>query len=108
MIDYARLTQLLGGEQLSWLVDRLAARMVREASLNGSVTLHRATKEQREAIDRLLGRPPTRGASLSVPLAALEGILVSAGVCTSLYEAIEVLTAEQLTLRRERIASESA
>jgi uncharacterized protein (TIGR02679 family) len=108
MIDYVRLTQLLGGEQLSWLVDRVAARMVRGASLDGVVTLHRATEAQRDAIDRLLGRAPTRGASLSVPLAALEGILVNAGICTNLYEAIEALAAEQLTLHRERIASESA
>ena len=86
-----RLTRVLGAAELSWLVDRIRSRIARDASLDGVVTLAMATPQQRLAAARLLGRPPGRGSSLSVPLPALEAALRAAGVAGSLREAVEAL-----------------
>ena len=87
----ARLTRVLGAPELSWLVDRIRSRIARGASLDSVVTLTEATPQQRQAAARLLGRPPGRGSSLSVPLSAVEAALHAAGIADGLREAVEAL-----------------
>jgi uncharacterized protein (TIGR02679 family) len=105
-----RLRRILGGPELSWLVDRARARIARGAPLGGVVTLTSATPAQRRAVSRLLGRPVGHGTSLSVPLPAVESALRSAGLAADLRDAVESLTGPvpdraaeqaQLTERRE-------
>jgi len=79
---------LLGGEQLQRLLARLRKRMSRGEKLTGKIQLHNATSNERAAIDRLMGRLPTRGHSLTIDLDQLAAILTHAQACDSLEEAI--------------------
>ncbi|HCF57770.1 MAG TPA: TIGR02679 family protein, partial [Myxococcales bacterium] len=62
--------------------------------------------EQREAVGRLFGTSGGRGGSLSVNLERLERLLVEAGLCSNLREAVEALLGpvEDLRARREQEA----
>jgi uncharacterized protein (TIGR02679 family) len=97
-----RLTRVLGAPELSWLVDRVRGRIARGAPLDGTVTLPGATPRQRQAVARLLGRPPGRGSSLSVPLSAVEAALRSAGLANDLRDAVEALSGAVPDLAAER------
>ena len=92
MSDEERLKRVLGPPELSWLLDRVRARIARGAPLDGVVTLAGATLAQRQAAGRLLGRPPGRGSSLSVPLPAVETALRTAGLADDLRDAVETLS----------------
>lgn len=87
-----RLRRVLGGNELSWLVDRVRARIARGAPLDGVVALSGATTAQRQAAGRLLGRPAGHGSSLSVSLPAIELALREAGLAADLRSAVETLT----------------
>ncbi len=91
-VDPVRLRRVLGGDELGWLVARIRTRLERGFSLAGAVTLDGATAAQRRAVGRLLGRPPRRGSSLTVPLPALEKALRRAGMAPDLRSAVEELT----------------
>lgn len=113
--DVERLRRILGGPDLSWLVDRARARIARGAPLGGVVTLTSATPAQRRAVSRLLGRPVGHGTSLSVPLPAVESALRSAGLAADLRGAVESLTgpvpdraAEQAQFTERREAARAA
>ncbi|OLB96263.1 MAG: TIGR02679 family protein [Candidatus Rokubacteria bacterium 13_1_40CM_68_15] len=105
--DVARLRQLLGSAELAWLVERARRRMPHGAA-DGSVTLHEPTPAQREAVDRLLGRRPSRGTSLTVRLSDVEAILRHAQICDSLTEAVEVLTGPMVDMRAQRESVEGS
>jgi uncharacterized protein (TIGR02679 family) len=107
MMDRERLEALLGSDDIAWLVDRVAVRVARGEVLQGNMVLQTPTAAQREAADRLFGRR-SRGASLSVSLSALERLLIDAGVCNSLVEAIEALRPERLEDLRSRADIERA
>jgi uncharacterized protein (TIGR02679 family) len=79
-VDRERLARLLGGPDLAWLVDRVRRRMAREEPLTGPVTLADPTPAQRAAAERLLGRAPGAGRSLSVRLDAVDAVLRRSGV----------------------------
>lgn len=79
-VDRDRLARLLGGPDLAWLVDRVRRRMAREEPLTGPVTLADPTPAQRAAAERLLGRAPGAGRSLSVRLDAVDAVLRRSGV----------------------------
>jgi len=66
------------------------------------VTLAGATPRQRQAVGRLLGRPPGRGSSLSVPLAAVEAALRAGGLADGLRDAVEALGGAVPDLAAER------
>jgi uncharacterized protein (TIGR02679 family) len=59
--------------------------------LRGTVILSHATAAERDAVDRLFGRLPSTGTSLSVNLGQLEAILRHAGLCRDLSGAVETL-----------------
>jgi len=104
--DEDRLRRVLGGSELSWLVDRARARIARGAPLNGVVTLSGVTTAQRQAAGRLLGRPAGHGSSLSVSLPAVELALRAAGLAADLRSAVETLTGPvpDATAERARFA----
>lgn len=74
-----RLTRLLGGDDLEWLVQRVRRRLTRGEPLSGTVTLTDSTPAQRAAIHRLLGRRPRDGAALTVSLPAVDEVLRRSG-----------------------------
>ncbi|MFI1922392.1 TIGR02679 family protein [Streptomyces sp. NPDC020377] len=78
--DTERLGRLLGDAGLAWFVDRVRQRMARGRPLTGSVTLSVPEESQRRAAERLLGRAPRSGGSLSIRLATVDEILRRSGV----------------------------
>lgn len=87
--DRERLERLLGGAANERLRRRLRERLL--AGGTGAVTLTRATDAERTAVERLLGRPPRRGRTLSVDPAALSDTLNRAGIAADLRQALETL-----------------
>ncbi|MEX1176884.1 MAG: TIGR02679 family protein [Nitriliruptor sp.] len=90
-VDRERLRALLDGDDLAWLRDRVHRRLEAGRGSMGTVTLTDPSAGQRAAIDRLLGRRPSSGARVTVPLDVVDAVLREAGICTGLREAIEVL-----------------
>lgn len=102
-IDRVRLGRLLGTPDLSWLVDRARRRLEREEPLTGSVTLARPAAAQRAAADRLLGRAPRVGQSLTVRLDAVDEVLRRSGISPDgLAAAVIALTGPVVPLREVR------
>lgn len=101
-VDRARLQRLLGGPDTAWLLDRLVRRVERGQSLEGAVTLSRPSSQQRAAVDRLVGRPPTQGESLSVPVQSVERVIVDAGLAPDIYTAVVALRGPLRDLSAER------
>lgn len=79
--DEERLRRLLGDPHLGWLVRRVRRRMEQGRPLEGMVTLAQATAAERQAVHRLLGRPPRQGRSLNVSLDAVDELLRRSGAC---------------------------
>ncbi|MGI5399200.1 TIGR02679 family protein [Streptomyces sp. CA-135486] len=104
-VDRDRLTRLLGGPDLVWLVDRVRRRMARGEPLTGPVTLTAPTAGQRTAAEGLLGRAPGAGRALSVRLDAVDAVLRRSGVSPDgLAAAVTALTGpvDRLADVRER------
>lgn len=92
-VDQDRLARLLGGDDLAWLVRRARRRMERGESLNTSVTLTGASSPQRAAVQRLLGRRPRPGSTLTVSLPDVDEVLRQSGACPGgLETAVTALT----------------
>jgi uncharacterized protein (TIGR02679 family) len=107
--DSARLHRLLGGEPLAWLVRRVRDRLEGGRPLTGAVTLDDATVEQRRAVERLTGRPPRSGTSLSVSLPEVDRVLRESGAAPGgLAEAVVRLTGPVRDLSRDRADTASA
>lgn len=100
-IDAERLGRLLGDPGLAWLVGRARQRMVRGRPLTGSVTLSDPDASQRRAAERLLGRAPRTGGSLSVRLDIVDAVLRRSGVSPDGLEAAVVALTGPVTLRAE-------
>jgi uncharacterized protein (TIGR02679 family) len=76
-----RLDRLLGDPQLEWFVQRVRRRIELGQSLDATVTLAEATPAQRQAVQRLLGRPPRAGRALTVSLPSVDLVLRRSGAC---------------------------
>ncbi|MBN3930692.1 TIGR02679 family protein [Streptomyces verrucosisporus] len=108
-IDTARLTRLLGVPELAWLLDRARHRMARGRPLAGAVTLTAPDAAQRAAAERLLGRAPRGGRSLTVRLEAVDEILRRSGVSPDgLAAAVTALTGPVPRLDETRRAEAAA
>lgn len=83
-----RLTRLLGGDDIAWLVDRVLSRLERGKPLTGTVSLAAASPSQRRAVETLLGRRAASGVSLSVSLDEVDRVLRASGACQGLAEAV--------------------
>src|SRR6266508_5666130 len=93
---------------LRWLIDRVRARLERGLPLEGIVALDPATEVQRRAVARLLGRPAGRGASLHVPLAAVDTVVRRGGLAPDLAAAVEALGGPIVDRTATREAAEAA
>jgi uncharacterized protein (TIGR02679 family) len=107
--DGSRLHRLLGGEPVAWLVQRARDRLEAGRPLTGTVTLTAATVEQRRAVERLTGRPPRSGTSLSVSLPEVDRLLRESGtVPGGLPEAVALLTGPLRDRNRDRTETAAA
>jgi uncharacterized protein (TIGR02679 family) len=107
--DGSRLYRLLGGEPTAWLVRRVRDRLEAGRPLTGVVSLTAATVEQRRAVERLTGRPPRSGASLTVSLPEVDRLLRESGAAPGgLAEAVVLLTGPVKDLNRDRADTASA
>src|SRR4051794_37253490 len=80
-VDADRLHRLLGVPELDWLVRRIAARIAAgQPAAEGTATLADPEPAQRRALERLLGRAPGRGRSLTVRLSDVDAVLRDSGV----------------------------
>ena len=108
-VDADRLRRLLGAPELHWLVDRARRRLEREQSLTGPVSLGAPTAAQRVAAERLLGRSPGSGLSLTVRLDEVDAILRRSGISPDgLTAAVAVLTGPVVPLGPARQAEDRA
>jgi hypothetical protein len=107
-VDRERLDVLLGGEEVAWLRDRVRQRIEQGAPITGSVRLTDPSPAQREAVDRLMGRRPSAGATVSVSLDAVDRMLHDAGVCDDLAAAVTVLDGPIDDRRARHLATEAA
>ncbi|GAA2591487.1 TIGR02679 family protein [Streptomyces axinellae] len=108
-IDLPRLRRLLGGPETAWLVARIRRRLAREEPLTGAVSLSAPTAGQREAVERLLGRAPGGGGSLSVRLETVDRILRRSGASPAgLAAAVTELSGPVHPLRATRESQERA
>ncbi|MEU1164766.1 TIGR02679 domain-containing protein [Streptomyces sp. NPDC005921] len=79
-VDAERLGRLLGDPGLAWFLERVRQRMTAGRPLTGTVTLARPDDLQRRAAERMLGRPPSVGQSLTVRLDTVDEVLRRSGV----------------------------
>ncbi|MFK0281160.1 TIGR02679 family protein [Streptomyces sp. NPDC090499] len=79
-VDAERLGRLLGDPGLAWFLERVRQRMAAGRPLTGTVTLAGPDDLQRRAAERLLGRPPSAGRSLTVRLDTVDEVLRRSGV----------------------------
>jgi uncharacterized protein (TIGR02679 family) len=86
-----RLRVLFSRPELQRLVKRLCERRELGRSLTGTLTLEAALPEERRAIDQLLRRATTTGASLGIPLDRLLTQLRTAHIADSWPEILDVL-----------------
>ncbi|MBK3579737.1 TIGR02679 family protein [Streptomyces sp. MBT65] len=92
-IDLDRLGRLLGDPGLAWLVERVRRRMERDEPITGPLTLTTPTSAERDAAERLLGRTPRAGRSLTVRLDAVDTVLRRSGISPDgLAAAVTTLT----------------
>jgi uncharacterized protein (TIGR02679 family) len=106
--DPQRLRRLLGAPELRRLLERIRTRLERGHGAGGSVTLTGATEAERLAVAGLLGRPPGRGATLTVEVGQVERVLQRAGLAPDLRTAVELLTGPLADRQAERAAAEAA
>lgn len=100
-----RLQRLLGGDELRWLRERLRDGYERGA-VPTSVSLREPTEAQRRAVADLLGRRLRPGASLTVRIADVEGVLRHSAAAADLPAALEQLDGPLRDRRAERTAQQ--
>lgn len=100
-VDTERLGRLLGDPGLAWLLERLRRRMAEGRPLTGTVTLAQPDDLQRLAAERLLGRAPGAGRSLTVRLEAVDTVLRSSGVSSGGLGAAVVALTGPVALRAQ-------
>ena len=105
--DRTRVRDVLGRSELQRLVQRLRTRLERGKTLQGTLALPDATAAERDAINRLLGRAPTRGSMVAISLDRLDEKLRLAGISPTLRDAVEELTGPVIDRRAEREAIEN-
>ncbi|MGW0390916.1 TIGR02679 family protein [Streptomyces sp. NPDC003042] len=108
-IDRTRLHRLLGTAELAWLMERIHRRLVNEQPLTGTVSLAAPTPAQRAAAERLLGRAPGGGRSLTVRLDAVDDVLRRSGISPGgLAAACIALTGPATSAGQARLQEEAA
>lgn len=92
MPDRVRIEATFGSPGLRRLIDRLRDRYARgQRDPTGAITLPDATDAERQAVDSLLGRRPSQGRSLRIPLDRLDRVVRESRMAAGLFEAIQTL-----------------
>jgi uncharacterized protein (TIGR02679 family) len=105
-VDRERLTRLLGGPELTWVLDRVRRRIELGQPLDGTIARRSATPAERDAVAGLFGRPSRAARGVSVSLDELDALLRRSGAHEAgLAEAVVTLTGP-VTVRADRIADE--
>lgn len=105
-VDHDRLRRLLGAPELAWLVDRVAERLAAGTpAADGTVALADPGPEQRRAAERLLGRPPGRGRTLSIRLGDVEAVLRNAEISPDGLAAAVIALRGPIPVRHEAEAA---
>lgn len=103
-----RLERVFGAPELLWLLERARRRLERGEPLNGSVSLSNATGSQREAIERLLGRRPRSGTTLSVSLDEVDAVVSRSALHgNGLRGVVEALTGPVVPIDAQRAAQQA-
>ena len=102
--DLPRLRRLLGTPETARLLARLRRRLTDGRPLTGTLTLTGAGEGERAAVETLIGRRPGKGASLSVPLAAVDAVLRSSGASPDGLATAVVLLTGPVRPRQEEAA----
>lgn len=109
MIDLERLRRQLGGAETERLFQRLRRRIARGQPLTGTLTLDGPSPDERRAVERVLGRPPGRGSTLTINLDELDRIIRRSGMHPDgLAGAVEALTGGVAVLAEVRAAEAAA
>jgi uncharacterized protein (TIGR02679 family) len=106
-VDHERLKRLLGTPETAWVLDRARRRLERGQALDGTVTLTSATRGERDAVARLLGRSPRPARGLSVQLGELDAVLRRAGVHEEGLAGAVVTLTGPVTIRAEVASAEA-
>lgn len=108
-VDAVRVRRLMGDPDLAWLTDRVRRRLEHGQPLTGPVSLGAPTAGQRAAAERLLGRAPSSGRSLTVRLDTVDETLRRSGISPDgLAAAVTVLTGPIVPLGPARAAEDRA
>ncbi|MDG4785074.1 TIGR02679 family protein [Micromonospora sp. WMMD1102] len=108
-MDPERLHRQLGGPETARLVQRLRSRLAHGRALTGSLSLAEPTEAERRAVERLLGRRPGRGSSLTVNLDDLDRVVRRSGMhVDGLAAAVQLLGGEVRVLADVRAAEAAA
>ena len=105
-VELTRLGRLLGDPELEWLRARVRRRLELGQPLEGSVTLADASAAQRRAAQRLLGRRPRAGRTLSVSLPAVDELLRRCGASPDGLAAAVIALTGPVVVRAEESAAE--
>lgn len=105
-VELERLGRLLGDPELEWLLARVRRRLEHGQPLEGSVTLADASAAQRRAAQRLLGRRPRSGRTLSVPLPAVDEVLRRSRASPDGLAAAVITLTGPVVVRAEESAAE--
>ncbi|HZL75695.1 MAG TPA: TIGR02679 family protein [Propionibacteriaceae bacterium] len=93
MTDLDRLHRVFAGEDTRWLLERARRRLEKGEPLSGTIALSNPTIEQRIALERLLGRRPGRGTTLSVAVNEVDEVIRRGGIHDEgLKGVVEVIT----------------
>ncbi|WP_326549795.1 TIGR02679 family protein [Micromonospora sp. NBC_01813] len=107
--DLDRLRRQLGGADTERVVQRLRQRIAQGRPLTGTLSLSQPTPAERQAVQRLLGRPPGRGTSLTVNLDDLDQVVRRSGLHPDgLAAAVETLAGPVPVTAEVRAAADAA
>lgn len=109
MNGYDRLQQAFASEHLNWLVSRLRRRFESGTyQPNSTLRLANPSSQQRQACDRLLGRKPSSGDTLTIRLDQLERVLIEGELASGLREAVEMVSGPLVDRRGQQQRIEAA
>jgi len=106
--DAERLRAVLGVDAAAWVRERLRRAHEREGRFPRRLSKRDAGPDERDWADRLFGRRPTEGATLSIDVERLERVIVDGGLCADLVQALETVGGPLRDLAAERRARERA
>jgi len=107
--DLDRLRRQLGGADTERVVQRVRQRIALGRPLTGTISLSQPTPAERQAVQRLLGRPPGRGTSLTVNLDDLDQVVRRSGLHPDgLAAAVETLVGPVPVTAEVRAAADAA